>query len=63
MTLIHPCSFAVLETLTYGIPYVAIKLIIVLVAIIGVSLFLIVPSVWKALQTIRGLEEGNQKLE
>ncbi|CAG8529823.1 388_t:CDS:2 [Paraglomus occultum] len=53
----------VLETLTYGIPYVAIKLVIVLVAIIGVSLFLIVPSVWKVLQTIRELEEVNQKLE
>ncbi|CAG8566835.1 3391_t:CDS:2 [Paraglomus brasilianum] len=53
----------VLETLTYGIPYVAIKLVIVLIAIIGVSLFLIVPSVWKTLQTIRELEEVNQKLE
>ena len=63
MTLILSCSFAVLETLTYGIPYVAIKLIIVLVAIIGVSLFLIVPSVWKTLQTIRELEEINHKFE
>ncbi|CAG8595904.1 9194_t:CDS:2, partial [Dentiscutata heterogama] len=49
----------VLETLVYGVPRVAINLILVLAIIIGVANFIFVPKIYKALRNV--IEEKDKK--
>ncbi|CAG8457533.1 4871_t:CDS:2 [Acaulospora colombiana] len=60
---IQPVAYnIVLETLTYGIPHVAFKLILFLGVTMGVAYFIFVPKIYKALRKVaEGMEREKKE--